>query len=150
VVGWLVVVGTVIAYITGIAAVRRLSAAIGATIASLEVVASVIIAWWLLGQSLGPFQLLGGALVLSGALSAQLAVARTRSVEPGEARPGGSEPDRSKPVGVELGRADARQRAHLDQRQRHRRTDLRTGGPLKLSRPPGTYRLRGSSDTFPA
>ena len=101
--GWLIVVGTVIAYITGIAAVRRLSAAIGATIASLEVVASVVIAWWSLGQSLGPPQLLGGALVLSGALFAQLAVVRTRSVEPGKAKPGGSEPDGSTPVGAGLG-----------------------------------------------
>ncbi|AWS44535.1 DMT family transporter [Streptosporangium sp. 'caverna'] len=106
VVGWLVVVGTVIAYITGIAAVRRLSAAIGATIASLEVVASVVIAWWLLGQSLGPFQLLGGALVLSGALSAQLAVARTRSARPGDAGPGERESDGSTPVGVGLGRIE--------------------------------------------
>jgi drug/metabolite transporter (DMT)-like permease len=81
----------------GFAAVQAFyyaTAPIGATIASLEVVASVVIAWWLLGQSLGPFQLLGGALVLSGALSAQLAVARTRSVEPGGVKPGGVEPGR--------------------------------------------------------
>lgn len=75
--GWLVLVGTMVAYATGIAAVRRLTAPVAATIASLEVVASIAIAWVLLGQSLGPAQLLGGAVVLVGALLAQLAVVRT-------------------------------------------------------------------------
>ncbi|WP_433253634.1 EamA family transporter [Streptosporangium sp. CA-135522] len=78
-IGWLVLVGTVVAYATGIAAVRALTAAVGATVASLEVLASVVIAWGLLGEALGVPQLIGGALVLAGALLAQTAVARTAS-----------------------------------------------------------------------
>ncbi|MER5319947.1 EamA family transporter [Streptosporangium roseum] len=78
-IGWLVVVGTVVAYATGIAAVRVLTAAVGATVASLEVLASVVIAWALLGEALGAPQMLGGALVLAGALLAQKAVAGARS-----------------------------------------------------------------------
>lgn len=82
---WLILVGTVAAYATSIAAVRRLSAAIGATIASLEVVASVVIAWAMLGESLGPAQLLGGGLVLTGALLAQHAVTRPARTVPARA-----------------------------------------------------------------
>ncbi|MGI5273635.1 EamA family transporter [Nonomuraea sp. CA-218870] len=70
---WLVVVATVIAYILGVNAVRRLSAAVGATVASLEVIAGSIVAWLLLGQALGAYQIVGGLIVLSGALLAQTA-----------------------------------------------------------------------------
>lgn len=85
--GWLILVATVAAYATSIAAVRRLTAAVGATVASLEVITSVLIAWALLGETLGPAQLLGGGLVLSGALLAQRAVMRrdtVASVAPGD------------------------------------------------------------------
>ncbi|MGE5292570.1 MAG: EamA family transporter [Micromonosporaceae bacterium] len=78
--GWLIAVGTVAAYATSIAALRRLTAAIGATVASLEVITSVLIAWALLGETLGPAQLLGGGLVLAGALLAQRAVVRRDTV----------------------------------------------------------------------
>lgn len=67
----LVVVATVVAYITGVTAVRRLSAAVGSTVASLEVVAGAVIAWVLVGEALGPFQIVGGAVVIAGALLAQ-------------------------------------------------------------------------------
>lgn len=69
----LVVVATVVAYITGVTAVRRLSAAVGSTVASLEVVAGAVIAWVLVGEALGPFQIVGGAVVIAGALLAQTA-----------------------------------------------------------------------------
>jgi drug/metabolite transporter (DMT)-like permease len=74
VVGWLILIGTIVAYATSIAALRRLTAAVGATMASLEVITSVVIAWALLGETLGPAQLIGGGLVLVGALLAQRAV----------------------------------------------------------------------------
>jgi drug/metabolite transporter (DMT)-like permease len=79
---WLILVATVAAYATSIAALRRLTAAIGATVASLEVIASVVIAWALLGETLRPVQLLGGGFVLGGALLAQHAVARQKMVAP--------------------------------------------------------------------
>ncbi|MEV5411645.1 DMT family transporter [Thermopolyspora sp. NPDC052614] len=70
---WLIVVATVTAYITGVTAVRRLSAAVGSTVASLEIIAGALIAWVLLGEALGPFQIIGGAVVIAGALLAQSA-----------------------------------------------------------------------------
>ncbi|MER5998893.1 EamA family transporter [Nonomuraea sp. NPDC051941] len=72
---WMVLVATVIAYILGVNAVRRLSAAVGATVASLEVIGGAVVAWALVGETLGVFQIVGGLLVLSGALLAQTATA---------------------------------------------------------------------------
>jgi drug/metabolite transporter (DMT)-like permease len=72
--GWLILIGTIVAYATSIAALRRLTAAVGATVASLEVITSVVIAWALLGETLGTAQLIGGGLVLVGALLAQRVV----------------------------------------------------------------------------
>ncbi|NUW46424.1 EamA family transporter [Nonomuraea rhodomycinica] len=73
---WMVLVATVAAYILGVNAVRRLSAAVGATVASLEVIGGAVVAWALVGEALGAFQILGGLLVLSGALLAQTAASR--------------------------------------------------------------------------
>ncbi|MGC5014724.1 EamA family transporter [Streptosporangium sp. DT93] len=72
---FLIVVATVIAYILGVLAVRRLSAAVGSTVASLEVIAGAVAAWILLGEALGPFQVTGGVIVLIGAYLAQRATA---------------------------------------------------------------------------
>lgn len=70
-VGWIVLISTVLAYLTGIVAVRRLSPPIAGGIAFLEPAVAVILAWWLLGEQLGVVQLVGGALVLTGAYVAQ-------------------------------------------------------------------------------
>ncbi|HEX4815336.1 MAG TPA: EamA family transporter [Nonomuraea sp.] len=75
---WMVLVATVAAYILGVNAVRRLSAAVGATVASLEVIAGSVVAWALVGETLGAFQIVGGLLVLSGALLAQTATSSAR------------------------------------------------------------------------
>lgn len=64
--GLLVVVSTVIAYATGVAALRRIGATRGSLIALLEVVVSAVASWLLLGQLLSPVQALGGALILAG------------------------------------------------------------------------------------
>jgi Predicted permease, DMT superfamily len=71
--GWLIVVATVTAYILGVAAVRRLSAAVGSTVASLEVICGAVVAWALLGETLGAAQIVGGLVVIAGALFAQSA-----------------------------------------------------------------------------
>jgi drug/metabolite transporter (DMT)-like permease len=71
-VGWpvtamlLVVVSTVIAYLTGVAAVARIGASRGALVALVEVVASAVASWLLLGQVPTAVQALGGALILVG------------------------------------------------------------------------------------
>lgn len=71
-VGWpvaatlLVVVSTVVAYLTGVAAITRIGAARGSLVALLEVVASTVASWLLLGELPGPWQLAGGVLILAG------------------------------------------------------------------------------------
>ena len=70
-VGWIVLISTVLAYLTGIVAVRRLSAPIAGGIAFLEPAVAVVLAWWLLAEQLGVVQLIGGVLVLTGAYVAQ-------------------------------------------------------------------------------
>ncbi|GIH98912.1 EamA family transporter [Planobispora takensis] len=72
---WMIVIATVVAYILGVTAVRRLSAAVGSTVASLEVIAGAVIAWVLVGEALGVFQIIGGLIVLTGAYLAQRATA---------------------------------------------------------------------------
>ncbi|SDK81530.1 EamA family transporter [Nonomuraea jiangxiensis] len=79
---WMVLVATVAGYILGVHAVRRLSAAVAVTMASLEVIAGAIIAWALVGEALGAFQIVGGLIVLSGALLAQTATTATASLRP--------------------------------------------------------------------
>lgn len=83
---WMIVVATVLAYILGVTAVRRLSAAVGATVATLEVIAGAVIAWALVGETLGFFQVVGGLTVLTGALLAQTATGRAKTVEEDEVR----------------------------------------------------------------
>ena len=84
----LILVATVAAYVTGVTAVRRLSAAVGSTVASIEVVAGSLIAWVLLGERLGTWQIIGGVILLAGALVAQTATARPAHAGPaGAAHP---------------------------------------------------------------
>lgn len=72
---WMILIATVTAYATGVIAVRLLSAAVAATMATLEVVAGAVIAWVLLGETLGLYQIVGGLIVITGALLAQRATA---------------------------------------------------------------------------
>jgi drug/metabolite transporter (DMT)-like permease len=71
-VGWwlpllgLILISTVLSYLTGIAAVRRLGSSLGSFAALTEVIFAVIFAFVLLGQRPEPMQLLGGALILAG------------------------------------------------------------------------------------
>ncbi len=71
-VGWpvaatlLVVVSSVIAYITGVAAIARIGASRGSLVALLELVASAVASWLLLGQVPTAVQVLGGALIMAG------------------------------------------------------------------------------------
>lgn len=80
-VAWVVLVSTVLAYLTGISAVRRLSAQVAAAVACLEVVIAAGIAWVALAEALSAPQIVGGAVVLAGAFVAQTA-AVTNSPNP--------------------------------------------------------------------
>jgi drug/metabolite transporter (DMT)-like permease len=73
--GWVVLVSTVLAYLTGVASVSRLSAPVAGVVACLEAVVATVLAWVLLGQHLDAPQIAGGLLVLTGACVAQLSTA---------------------------------------------------------------------------
>src|SRR5690606_31714552 len=82
---WLALVTTALAYLTGVAAVRRLSPVVAGGVAYLEVVTSIVLAWLLLGEALSPAQIVGAVAVVAGAFLAQTAVPETpapRSQEP--------------------------------------------------------------------
>ncbi|MFB6890853.1 DMT family transporter [Kitasatospora sp. NPDC056327] len=68
---WMVLVATVLAYLTGVVAVQHLSPPIAGVVANLEAVVATVLAWVLLGEHLGLPQVAGGLLVLAGAFAAQ-------------------------------------------------------------------------------
>lgn len=78
-VGWvatatlLVLVATVLAYLTGVMAVGRIGATRGSLVALLEVVASAVASWLLLGQVPTGVQAVGGVLLLVGVALTQAA-----------------------------------------------------------------------------
>ncbi|MEO3823825.1 DMT family transporter [Actinomadura sp. B10D3] len=72
-VAWIGIVSTVVAYLTGVAGLQRLSAQVGGAICYTEAVAAALIAWAALGERLTAVQMLGGAVVLTGAYIAQRA-----------------------------------------------------------------------------
>lgn len=101
-VGWpataaaLVLVATVLAYVTGVLAVARIGASRGSLVALLEVVASALASWLLLGQVPTPVQALGGVLILAGVVLTQAArpaaVAPPRPPRPARRRRAPAEP----------------------------------------------------------
>ncbi|MFE9427632.1 DMT family transporter [Kitasatospora sp. NPDC006697] len=70
---WMVLVATVLAYLTGVVSVRHLSPPVAGVVANIEAVVATVTAWILLDEHLGTPQLVGGTLVLTGALVAQSA-----------------------------------------------------------------------------
>lgn len=76
-----------IAYVSGIAAGRRLGSRLASFVALSEVVAGVLWAWALLGQLPHPVQLLGGALILLGVTAVRLGERPIASEVPISARP---------------------------------------------------------------
>lgn len=69
--GWVVLVATVLAYLTGVVAVRRLTPQVAGVVSCLEAVVATVLAWVLLKEHLSGPQIAGGALVLLGAFVAQ-------------------------------------------------------------------------------
>jgi len=71
-VGWwlpvalLILMSAVLAYPTGIVAVRRLGSSLASFVSLTEVIFAVAFAFVLLGQQPGPMQMVGGALILTG------------------------------------------------------------------------------------
>jgi drug/metabolite transporter (DMT)-like permease len=79
---WIVLVATVLAYVTGIVAVRRLSPQVAGVVACLEAVIATVLAWVLLGEHLSAPQIVGGVVVLAGALIAQSSTPAKGSAAP--------------------------------------------------------------------
>ncbi|MGV9268795.1 EamA family transporter [Kitasatospora sp. NPDC003701] len=77
---WMILVATVLAYLTGVVAVRHLSPPIAGVVANLEAVVATVLAWILLGEHLGLPQIAGGLLVLAGAFAAQASKPSTAPV----------------------------------------------------------------------
>ncbi|WSG14777.1 DMT family transporter [Nonomuraea sp. NBC_01738] len=78
VLAWLVLVSTIAAYATGVAAVRRLSSPLASVLASLEVLVSAVVAFAVLGERLAPVQWAGMLLVLGGSVLTHRAATGTR------------------------------------------------------------------------
>ncbi|MBD0694017.1 EamA family transporter [Streptomyces sp. CBMA123] len=68
---WMVLIATVLAYLTGVISVGYLSPPVAGVVANLEAVVATVLAWVLLGEHLGLPQVTGGLLVLAGAIAAQ-------------------------------------------------------------------------------
>jgi drug/metabolite transporter (DMT)-like permease len=96
--GWIVLIATVLAYVTGVVSVRRLSPPVAGVVACLEAVIATVLAWVLLGERLSAPQVAGGAVVLLGAFIAQSA---TPAKGAGEVASGaGAERELSRPGAV--------------------------------------------------
>jgi drug/metabolite transporter (DMT)-like permease len=72
-VGFIIVVGTMITFSLLTGALRHISATRASIVATLEPVIATVVAWIWLGETFGATQLIGGAVVLSGIFIAQSA-----------------------------------------------------------------------------
>ncbi|MYR46981.1 EamA family transporter [Streptomyces sp. SID5910] len=79
---WIVLVATVLAYVTGVLSVRRLSPQVAGVVACLEAVIATVLAWVLLGEHLSAPQIAGGVVVLVGAFIAQSSAPAKGSADP--------------------------------------------------------------------
>jgi drug/metabolite transporter (DMT)-like permease len=86
-VGWwlpallLILISAVLAYPTGIVAVRRLGSSLASFVSLTEVIFAVVFAFVLLGQRPGVMQLMGGALILAGIALVQRPARQRDTVE---------------------------------------------------------------------
>ena len=72
-------ISTAFAYVAGIQAIRLLGTRLSSFLGLSEVVFAAIVAWALLGEAIGPVQLLGGLLILGGIVLVRL---ERRSADP--------------------------------------------------------------------
>lgn len=100
---------TAFAYVAGLAAIRMLGSRLAAFLGLSEVVFAGIVGWILIGEALGPLQILGGVLILAGIVCVRL---ERRAIEPvgaavelgGEPVPSGQEPVTAPVDGARPGR----------------------------------------------
>ncbi|QVQ52569.1 EamA family transporter [Spiractinospora alimapuensis] len=87
-VAWIALVSTAVAYLTGVAAVRRLSPQVAGGVAYMEVVTAIVLAWVMLAERLTPAQAVGAVVVVAGAFVAQRAVDQPSVAAEPERSPG--------------------------------------------------------------
>jgi drug/metabolite transporter (DMT)-like permease len=80
----LVVLATVLAYVSGIMAARALGSKVASFVSLTEVLFAVIWAWLLLGELPGAVQLLGGVLIVGGVILVRLDELHTPAAAPGD------------------------------------------------------------------
>lgn len=83
----LLVVTTLLAYVTGLAAMRLLGATMGSFVALSEVVFAVVVSWIVLGEVPTGIQALGGLAILAGVIVIKVDEARTRTPMPAAGEP---------------------------------------------------------------
>ena len=76
------VVSTAFAYVAGIAAIGRLGSRLSSFLGLTEVLFAGVFGWILLGEALGPVQIVGGALVLAGIVLIRLEKPAPELVDP--------------------------------------------------------------------
>ncbi|HEY2671322.1 MAG TPA: DMT family transporter [Rugosimonospora sp.] len=91
------VVTAALAYVAGIAASRRLGSRLASFVALFEVLAALVFAWLLLGESPHAIQFLGGVLIVAGVVVVKLGEARVAATTAAES---GAEADRASTCGV--------------------------------------------------
>lgn len=83
----LVILATVLAYVSGVAAARRLGSKVASFISLTEVLFAVLWAWLLLGELPGAIQLLGGVLIVGGVVLVRIddlrGLPKTVALKPG-------------------------------------------------------------------
>jgi len=78
---WLVLLATVVAYLSGIGAISRLGTRVASFVALSEVLAAILIAWLVLSELPGTTQLIGGILILAGIITVQQREQRAERVQ---------------------------------------------------------------------
>lgn len=86
----LVILATVLAYVSGIMAARALGSKVASFVSLTEVLFAVVWAWLLLGELPGAIQLLGGALIVGGVILVRLDELRSPGLATAPARGDGA------------------------------------------------------------
>jgi drug/metabolite transporter (DMT)-like permease len=89
----LCVVSTAFAYATGVTATRRLGSKVASFLGLTEVLASIVVAWLLLGEMPLPVQLLGGVLIIAGVVAVRYDELTHVGPAAGDALPGSAAVD---------------------------------------------------------
>lgn len=71
--GWVVLLGTVVPFVLVLAGVRRVGATRAGLLGTLEPVLAGCVGWLVIGERLSPVQLAGAAVVLAGIVLAETA-----------------------------------------------------------------------------